>query len=672
MQAEANMHGEKKQEDYIRGLQYELYWATNIQEVYKDVVLERVDKGLDVFTADFYEPNKKIWLDIKEDNEFPRSRRIMFEVWANITKKAPGWGLRYMKMLHQYKDRIHKTVFVSSDSKCVLPVKTRQLCKIMYTMLPCSCQDGSFLLSKDYITNINKINGFFCTKGVTNNKDCHLVLIDINKAKEYELLHQNPITRLPIPFEETITGIDWNISAHRNTKDIENDLNEKIKAMFAKKTYWNNIIKRETLKANPDKIYVFGDNLVHKGLGGMAKEMRGEPNAYGIPTKKEPNNKSTSFMIDDEYDENVKAIQEAVDLIPDDREIIIPDGIGCGLADLPTKAPKTYAFLSQQLKMLKNRKPAPKVVTVKAEIVDEQKEKRTITDNMAHLHVHSYYSLLDAVSAPEDIVKFVAELGQPAVALTDHGYMFGNYKFQQACNEYEVKPVHGCEMYYTDDIAYTKDSTTYHLILLAMNRIGWSNLCHLNTLAGKDGFYRKPRIDASMLAKYNEGIICTSACYAGPVSFHIVDEGRDPDKALHNMLMLKKIFGDRFYKEVMHINWEPYDSIVPELIDMADQNGIKIIATNDTHFARKEDVRIKDLMMKIAGWEYEAGELFIKSSEEMLVAPIEQRFLDTTLEIVDRVDFSLNDIFGEYIFPSYDIAKDKDYKQFLRDKQNAK
>lgn len=119
--------------------------------------------------------------------------------------------------------------------------------------------------------------------------------------------------------------------------------------------YWSDMIRRSDLRANPDKIYLFGDNLVEKGYGGQAKEMRGEPNAIGIPTKKYPDNNENSFFTDSEYEENIAAIERAIAKIPKGKEIIVPPaGLGTGLADLPNRAPKTYQYLKQRLEEIKN------------------------------------------------------------------------------------------------------------------------------------------------------------------------------------------------------------------------------------------------------------------------------------------------------------------------------
>jgi len=191
-------------------------------------------------------------------------------------------------------------------------------------------------------------------------------------------------------------------------------------------------------------------------------------------------------------------------------------------------------------------------------------------DDFVHLHVHSQYSLLDGVPHPTEIVERIYEMGQPAVALTDHGYMHGLYKFQQACDDYGIKPIHGFEAYLVDDMTIRERVLTYHLVLLAMNETGWKNLIALNTLAGRDGFYYRPRMDFALLSKYTEGVIALSACYKSPVSYHFSVEGRNPDMARDNMRKLKSLFGDRFYNEVQQTGWDEYDNLVPEIIQLGE------------------------------------------------------------------------------------------------------
>lgn len=281
----------------------------------------------------------------------------------------------------------------------------------------------------------------------------------------------------------------------------------------------------------------------------------------------------------------------------------------------------------------------------------------------------THNSLLDGVANPDEIAKRVYEMGQPGAAITDHGYMFGNYKFFKACRQYGIKDMQGFEAYYVPDAVQKSDRFQYHLILLAMNDTGWKNLININSTAGRDGFYYKPRIDAEMLNRFNEGLIVLSGCYKSPVAFHLSEEGRDPDLAKKNMLMLKGIFGDRFYNEVMHINWAESDRVMPELIQIATENGIKSVVTNDCHYMNKEDAETQSVMLKMnvknKDFTFDSTDLYLKTRQEMVCEYVTEQMADTTLEIMDRVTLDLGKIFtGESIFPNYDITTSKDYKQF--------
>ncbi|MGN1222322.1 MAG: PHP domain-containing protein, partial [Christensenellales bacterium] len=189
--------------------------------------------------------------------------------------------------------------------------------------------------------------------------------------------------------------------------------------------------------------------------------------------------------------------------------------------------------------------------------------------NFAHLHLHSEYSLLDGAIKIDELVKTVADMGMPAVAVTDHGNMYGAYKFnkkivaynesvdkynanpQNTTKKQKVKGIIGCEFYVCPDhtVRLGRDDTS-HLLLLAKNMQGYKNLCRLNSLAFTEGFYYHPRIDYELLQKYSEGLICTSACIGGDIPRLILARRFDEAEAL--ALKLKNIFGDDFYLEVQN------------------------------------------------------------------------------------------------------------------------
>jgi DNA polymerase III subunit alpha len=295
-------------------------------------------------------------------------------------------------------------------------------------------------------------------------------------------------------------------------------------------------------------------------------------------------------------------------------------------------------------------------------------KKKTSKSEMCHLHVHSEFSLLDGVPLTETIANRAAALGHESVALTDHGYLHGLYKHNRDCKEAGIKPIFGVESYFCDDNT-KKDNITYHLILIASNDAGWTNLLKINSLAGRDGFYRKPRTDYKTLYEYNEGIICLSGCYKSPVSYHFGPEGRDVSQAVVAMKNMKDIFGDRFYNEVMQIGWEDYDWVMPECVEIASEHGIKSVATNDCHYTLPEEGEVQNVLMNVStkgglsGLESQA--LYMKSRSEMEGGLISNEMLDRTLEIADRVSLDLK--FEGYKFPRFSVEASPDYKQFQKE-----
>lgn len=321
-------------------------------------------------------------------------------------------------------------------------------------------------------------------------------------------------------------------------------------------------------------------------------------------------------------------------------------------------------------------------IKIANEQIDSNKLKQKDTeilggDNFCHLHVHSQYSLLDAVPTPMEIARKAHSLGQPGVAITDHGYMFASYKHQQACNEFGIKAIHGFEAYVVEDRTQKGDRFCYHVTLLAMNEQGWKNLITLNTIGGKDGFYYKPRIDFELLFKYNEGIIILSGCSKSPISYHFGVDGRDLDKAVFRIRQFKEVFGDRFYNEIMHVGYEEYDEIVPEIIGVAESEGIPTVVTNDCHYTEKEHAEIQTTMIKIGmgprrndNFEFNIDQLYMKSREEVIVGPITEQMADRSLEIAERINFKLE--FEGYKFPKFDITESSDYQQFIKETEEVK
>lgn len=341
-----------------------------------------------------------------------------------------------------------------------------------------------------------------------------------------------------------------------------------------------------------------------------------------------------------------------------------------------------------------NGKPVQEVYLTKQEARQEQaaetqgvsarpEEKQIVKGNFVHLHVHSEYSLLDGICDLNELCKKAKELGQHAIALTDHGYMYGAYKFEKAAREAGIKPIHGVEAYFANNALDENDKSNYHLILLVMNQKGWENLCHMMTVANRERFYRKPRVDEALLKEYNEGLICLSACSQSPVSSHLLEKWYDPKRARANMEFLINTFGDRFYNEAMHNGYADYDNYYtmtirkdgkPRILELANELGVKTVCTNDVHYINREDASLQGTLMSIntggkMGLDADGNELWLKTREEMIVSYITPEMCDVTLEIADRIDFNLK--FEGYKFPHFDISKQHDYEQFVREVSNA-
>ena len=267
-----------------------------------------------------------------------------------------------------------------------------------------------------------------------------------------------------------------------------------------------------------------------------------------------------------------------------------------------------------------------------------------------HLHVHTEFSLLDGLARIEKLIDITKERGWKAVAITDHGNMFGALKFYETCILNGIKPIIGCEFYIARDhkVKNTKDDIG-HLILLAKNNEGYHNLLKLISIAHVDGMYYKPRIDYELLKKYSGGVICLSACLAGHVQRLILQ--RRFDEAEKCALWHKEVFGDDYYLEIQNHYLPEDQQVVLGLSELSKKLGIKLVATNDVHYLNKEDAELQDALMCVQmhkfvddtdRMKFETDEFYYKTYEEMLQAlPGFEEALDNTLEIADKCNVVL-------------------------------
>ncbi|MCR8643709.1 DNA polymerase III subunit alpha [Paenibacillus sp. N1-5-1-14] len=280
-----------------------------------------------------------------------------------------------------------------------------------------------------------------------------------------------------------------------------------------------------------------------------------------------------------------------------------------------------------------------------------------------HLHVHSEYSLLDGAARIHDLVDRAAELGMKSLALTDHGVMYGAIAFYKACVAKGIKPILGCEVYYTASSIAVKGSRQeqpiYHLILLAKNMQGYQNLMKLISIAHLQGFHYKPRIDAQHLAQYSEGLICTSACLGSEVSQHLLHERKD--EAIAAAERYRDIFGDDFYLEIQDHGLLEQKKVMAAMIDLSKETGIPLIATNDAHYVREADAQVQDILLCIGTGKtvedegrlkFSSSQLYLKSTEEMeRLFPHVPEAIANTRKVADMCNLELK--FGESILPSF-------------------
>ena len=220
--------------------------------------------------------------------------------------------------------------------------------------------------------------------------------------------------------------------------------------------------------------------------------------------------------------------------------------------------------------------------------------------SFVHLHVHTEYSLLDGACRISSLMDRVKELGQNAIAITDHGVMYGCIDFYKAAKAAGIKPIIGCEVYVArrgmEDRVHGIDNDPYHLVLLCENRKGYENLCLMVSEAFNHGFYGKPRVDLELLKKHHEGLIATSACLAGAVAQQLLNE--DYDAAKRHALALSEVFGpDHFYLELQDHGIPEQTPVNQGIMRLARETGLPLVITNDAHYLRKSDAKMQDVLL---------------------------------------------------------------------------
>ncbi len=296
-----------------------------------------------------------------------------------------------------------------------------------------------------------------------------------------------------------------------------------------------------------------------------------------------------------------------------------------------------------------------------------------------HLHNHTHYSLQDGACTVQGLIDAAQKHGMKSVAITDHGVLYGAAEFYKKATKAGIKPIIGMEAYIVtegsrfdktkgEDVPGRKRAKHYnHLILLAKNKTGFDNLSKLSTLGHTEGFYYKPRIDLELLKKYSEGLICTSACVSGVVSYHLVNG--DFTKAKDTAKTYKDIFGEDFYLEIQNHNMDNEKLVLEGMPKLSQELGIKLVATNDCHYIEKDHAIPHNILLLLSdknGADYKdlrygTDQVYFKSSEEMIKLFKKYKgAIENTLEIDSKIDLKLD--FDGHHFPNFPIPGNSNAK----------
>ncbi len=297
--------------------------------------------------------------------------------------------------------------------------------------------------------------------------------------------------------------------------------------------------------------------------------------------------------------------------------------------------------------------------------------------DFVHLHVHSEFSLLDGMCRIKDLPKRAKELGMNAIALTDHGVMYGAVNFYKECVKEGIKPIIGCEVYVAPRTRFDKESgiddNYAHLILLAKNKTGYQNLIKLVSMSFTDGYYYKPRIDLEILEEYSEGLICLSACLAGQINQAILKD--DMEKAKEIALWHKSVFGEDYYLEIQNNGLPEQVMVNQRLIQLSRELNIPLVATNDAHYLKQEDSYNHEILLCIQTakkmtdedrMRFETNEFYIKTPEEMAdYFSAVPEAIENTVKIADKCNFDFE--FGVTKLPNYDVpAEFSTHEEYFR------
>ncbi|MRR35536.1 DNA polymerase III subunit alpha, partial [bacterium] len=296
-----------------------------------------------------------------------------------------------------------------------------------------------------------------------------------------------------------------------------------------------------------------------------------------------------------------------------------------------------------------------------------------------HLHCHTQYSLLDGAIKVPDLIEKTKSFGQDAVAITDHGVLYGAMEFYEKAQKAGIKPIIGCEVYVAPGDMRSREQApgmpkNYHLVLLSEDAIGYRNLLKLVSKAHVDGFYYRPRVDRKLLAEHSKGLIAMSACLQGEVPFWLF-RGNE-ERALDALDFYRNTFRDRFYLEIQANGLADQETVNPLLVDMGKRHGVPLVATNDCHYLLKSDAKAHEALLCIQTqttlhdkdrMSFETDELYLKSPQEM-----EAQFgwipeaVSISAEIAGRCNLELPK--GVYYFPVYPVDEGKTLEDVIVEK----
>lgn len=298
--------------------------------------------------------------------------------------------------------------------------------------------------------------------------------------------------------------------------------------------------------------------------------------------------------------------------------------------------------------------------------------------DFVHLHLHTQFSLLDGAIRLDPLFEKAREYKMPAIAMTDHGNLYGAVDFYQKAQKHGIKPIIGCEVYISPNSRLNKSGargasdSSYHLILLVKNRKGYTNLCKLVSAGHLEGFYYRPRIDMEILKEHNEGLIALSACLHGQIP-HLINRGKQ-EEALEMAKAYSAIFdNNRFYLELQENSIPDQKRVNEGLLEISRETGLPVVATNDCHYLNREDARAHEILLCIQTgktmkdeqrMKFSGDDFYLKSAEEMKAAfSYAPEAIANSIEIAERCNLEMK--FGEYHFPRFEAPDKLDLKDYL-------